>query len=678
MLRLENVKKQFGAQVVLDDASLAIHPGEKVGLIGPNGAGKTTIFRIVEGVEGVDGGVMNLRGRIRIGVLRQELAASDRTVLAEVLEGESELNRLREEQERLYDRLASAVEDAEQERLSARLGEVDHHLERIGGYDADARAASILMGLGFTSDEVKQPLGEFSGGWRMRAALARLLFSKPDLLLLDEPTNHLDIESVAWLEKFLARYPGTLVVISHDSHFLNRVAGVIVELQGGRLTRYTGNFDSYLEQREAHFELLEKAAAQQERRISELEGFIRRFRAKATKARQAQSRVKQLEKIKPVEKIVRPAAAPIIRLPDPPASSSETLSVEGLGKSYGDNQVFSDVDLKLPRGEKIGLIGPNGAGKTTFLRIVSGEIKPDAGHARPGDRVCVGHFSQFVLDALDTSRSVLESATDVAPSTIKKTEIRSLLGGFLFSGDSVFKKVSVLSGGERARLALARLFMSGANLLLLDEPTNHLDMGARAALEEALELYAGTFILVAHDRDLLEAVCDAYWVVEGGTIRPIEGSLEDYLEGVASRRLGENGKKNGKKKGGVIAETNDENNGGVKDEKKGEGQQESSAPSRKNREGRHQAAEVRNRLHRETQDLRKKSKELEKRIRTLEADEDELKCRLAEPGLYDEKNKARLAELLEQHRKVAAALKTDMDAWEQVMISIEAVTLGAK
>jgi ATP-binding cassette subfamily F protein 3 len=645
MLRLENVKKQFGGQVVLNGASLAVHPGEKAGLIGSNGAGKTTIFRIIEGEEGVDGGAVNLRGRIRIGVLRQELAPSDRTVLAEVLEGDGELKRLREEQERLHGRLTVAADSATQERLSARLGEVDHNLERIGGYEADARAAAILMGLGFSSDEVPLPLGDFSGGWRMRAALARLLFSVPDLLLLDEPTNHLDIESVAWLEKFLARYPGTLIVISHDSHFLNRVAGVIVELEGGRLTRYTGNFDSYLEQREVHFDQLEKAAAQQERRIAELESFIRRFRAKATKARQAQSRVKQLEKIKPLEKIIRPAAAPKIRLPDPPPSASETLNVEGLGKSFGDNRVFSSVDLKLPRGEKIGLIGPNGSGKTTFLRIVSGEIEASEGHARTGDRVRVGHFSQFVLDALDASRSVLESASDAALPTVGKTEIRSLLGGFLFSGDAVFKKVPVLSGGERARLALARLFMSGANLLLLDEPTNHLDMGARAALEEALETYAGTFILVAHDRDLLKAVCEAYWVVEGGTIRPLQGSLDDYLEGVAARRLGEKG--------------------GERDA--------SAAPRRKKQESRRQAAKARNRLHRETGGLKKKSQELEERIHALEADEDELKCRLAEPGLYDEANKARLADLLERHRKVAAALKADMDEWEQAAIAIEKI-----
>ena len=642
MLRLEGVRKQFGGQVVLEGASLAVHPGERVGLIGPNGAGKTTIFRIIEGAEGVDAGSVNLRGRIRVGVLRQELEATDSPVLAEVLGGDRELIRLRGEQAALHARLDAAAGGGELDRLSARLGEVDHSLEQIGSFEADSRASSILMGLGFSAGEIHSPLNEFSGGWRMRAALARLLFSRPDLLLLDEPTNHLDIESVAWLEKFLARFPGTLIVISHDSHFLNRTAGVIAELEGGRLTRYVGNFDSYLLQREVHIEQLEKTAAQQDRRVAELERFIRRFRAKATKARQAQSRVKQLEKIKPVERVARPAAAPKIRLPDPPASAYEALVVRDLAKSYGANEVFSGVDLKLMRGEKIGLIGPNGAGKTTFLRIVSGEIEASAGRAAPGDRVRVGHFSQIVLDALEPAQSVIESAGEAAPPSTTKTALRSLLGGFLFSGESVFKKVSVLSGGERARLALARLFMSGANLLLLDEPTNHLDMSARAALEEALEAYAGTFILVAHDRDLLESVCESYWVVEEGTIRPLRGSLDGYLEGVAARRQGEK-----------------------------EEAAEKTAPRRRDREARRRSAESRNRVHRETRDLKKKSATLEERIHRMESEEDDLKMQLVEPGIYDGANKAKLDSLLERHKEVSIALRADMEEWEKIAIAIE-------
>ena len=657
MLRLESVRKRFGAQVVLDGASLAVHPGEKIGLIGPNGAGKTTVFRIIEGAEGVDGGAANVRPRIRVGVLRQELAASGRTVLAEVLEGDNGLIRLRAEQERLHEKLSGSAQSAEYEKFSARLGEVDSELERIGGYQADSRAAAILMGLGFSSGEIVRPLGEYSGGWRMRATLARLLFSRPDLLLLDEPTNHLDVESVAWLEKYLARFSGTLMVISHDRHFLNRVIGVIAELDSGRLTRYPGNFDRYLEQREARIELLEKAAAQQDRRVAELERFIRRFRAKATKARQAQSRVKQLEKLKPVERVRRPAAVPKIRLPDPPASAYETLEVHDLEMSYGEKRVFHGVDLKLLRGEKVGLLGPNGAGKTTFLRIISGELAPSGGRAAPGDRVRVGHFSQVVLDSLESDQTVLESAGEAAPPSAGKTEVRSLLGGFLFSGDAVFKNVSVLSGGERARLALARLFMSGANLLLLDEPTNHLDMGARAALEEALESYTGTFILVAHDRDLLEAVCERFWVVEEETIRPLPGSLDDYLEGVAARRQEE--APAAKKKTPAPRE------------KTPAARERKSVPPRPGRDERRRAAEARNWIHRKTRDLKKKSQELEARIHSLEAEEDELKCRLADPGLYDEENKAKLAELLARHKEVAGAIRSDMDEWEKAANGIE-------
>ncbi len=642
MLKLQGVKKVFGAQPILEGADLAVNSGEKVGLIGPNGAGKTTLFRIVEGLEGVDGGRVEVRPRVRVGVLRQEVTASGLSVLEEVLDGDEELIRLRGERERIDGLLASAVESAEQERLSARLGDIDHRIEAAGAYEAEARAGAILMGLGFSREELNQPLTAFSGGWRMRVALARLLFSRPDFLLLDEPTNHLDIESVAWLEKYLARFPGTLMVISHDRAFLNRVAGVIVELDNTRLTRYAGNFDRYLEQRAAHIEQLEKAAAKQDRRVAELERFIRRFRAKATKARQAQSRVKMLTKMKPVERVAPRAKAPKIRLPDPPASAYETLKVSDLSKSFGDNRIFSGVNLTLIRGQKVGLLGPNGAGKTSFMKIVSGELEPSGGRSAPGDRVRVGYFAQHSLDALEMSQTVMESAAAAARADVGKTVLRTLLGGFLFTGDAVFKKVGVLSGGERARLALARLFLTGSNLLLLDEPTNHLDMAARTALEEALEEYAGTLVLVAHDRELLEAVCDSYWVIEERNIRPLENSLEDYLEGVAARRQGENGAEKSRP-----------------------------SPRKNDREAKRQAAELRNRLHRETRDLKKRSEELEERIHRLEAEEEDLKMRLAEPGLYDEANKQKLMGLMDRHQKAASALQADMDEWEKIAIAIE-------
>ncbi len=642
MLKLNGVKKVFGAQVILEGAELAVNSGENVGLIGPNGAGKTTLFRIFEGIEGIDAGRVEVRPRIRLGVLRQEMAATDRPVLAGVVDGDEELIRLRGERERVDGLLSSETESAGQERLSVRLGDIDHRLEAAGAYEAEARAGAILMGLGFAREEFDRPLSAFSGGWRMRAALARLLFSRPDLLLLDEPTNHLDIESITWLEKFLARFPGTLMIISHDRAFLNRVAGVIVELDNRRLTRYAGNFDRYLELREAHIEQMEKAAVKQERRTAELERFIRRFRAKATKARQAQSRVKMLKKMKPVERVVLNTNAPKIRLPDPPASAYEALKVNDLAKSFGNNHVFSGVDLTLIRGQKIGLLGANGAGKTSFLKIVSGQLEPSGGRCAPGDRVRVGYFAQHSLDALETHLTVMESAAAAARPDIGKTVLRTLLGGFLFSGDAVFKKVAVLSGGERARLALAKLFLTGANLLLLDEPTNHLDMAARTALEEALEEYSGTLILVAHDRELLEAVCENYWVAEEGTIRPLENSLDDYLEGVAARRQG--GDDAGKSR---------------------------PSPRKNDREAKRRAAELRNHLHRETRGLRKRSEELEARIHQLEAEEEDLKMQLAEPGLYDEANKKKLMDLMALHQKITARLQADMEKWEKNAIAIE-------
>ncbi|MBF0323035.1 MAG: ABC-F family ATP-binding cassette domain-containing protein, partial [Magnetococcales bacterium] len=610
MLRLEKVAKRFGPRLLLENADLAIHAGEKVGLIGPNGAGKTTLFRIFLGQEEIDAGRVEVLPRARLGILRQELAGSGGSILAETLQGDQELIALEQERDMHHQELEQATTPDQQERISHRLGEIDHRLETIDAYSAHSRAGAILMGLGFTRADLDQPLASFSGGWRMRVALAQLLFSRPDLMLLDEPTNHLDLESVTWLESYLKRLPGTLIVVSHDRAFLNRVTEVTVEMGGGSLTRYQGAFDAYLEQKATRMHLLEKEAEKRDQRAAELERFINRFRAKATKAKQVQSRVKALEKLAPVARPQERILAPRIRLPEPAPCAREVLSVRALKKNFGDKKVFSGVDLSIWRGEKIGLLGANGYGKSTFLKLVAGQVQPDAGTLKLGDRVHPAYYAQHAMDALDANQTILESACSMATRDMPESAVRSLLGGFLFSGDMVFNRVNVLSGGERARLALARLFLTGSNFLLLDEPTNHLDMVARANLGDALESYSGTLVLVSHDRDLLEGVCDRYLVAGDGAIRPLEDGLEGYLAQITSARSASSSEPTEQAAG-------------------------SPPPSvRSERDVRRLAAEIRNRLHRDTRELRSRSQKLEQKIHILEQERAHIQGQLANPNLY--------------------------------------------
>ena len=639
MIRFENVKKQFGGQVILEKSELTILPGERVGLIGSNGVGKTTVFKIIEGIEGIDSGSVSVQKGLSMGVLRQELETSKHSLLEQVLKGNNKLTELRDKKQFLYEKIGLAKDKKIQEKISIQIGEVDQSLEQLGDFQADSRASSILMGLGFNLEEIAQPLTSFSGGWKMRVSLARILFSDPDLLLLDEPTNHLDVESVSWLEKFLSQFQGAVVIISHDRHFLNRIAKVIIELENCRLTRYVGDFDKYLEQREENIAHLEKQAMKQERRIAELERFIRRFKAKATKARQAKSRAKELSKIKPIDKIAVKKDAPVIRLPDPPNCAYETLIAKNMSKSFDVKTIFSDVNMTLLRGSKIGLVGPNGSGKTTFLKMVSGELAPSEGLIEIGERVKIGYFSQHTLDGLDENMEIFDSAKQVSPENMNNTSIRSLLGGFLFTGDEVYKKVSVLSGGERARLALARLFMSGANLLLLDEPTNHLDMASRTALEEALESYSGTFILVAHDRDLIESVCEEFWILRNNNIESMYETLDEYLLNVSNHRSNT-----------------------ILDTKKAR-----SSVDKINTKHRTPL----NLSNNKKKEIRDKHKKIEKVIEELEIEDEKIKKILSSSGMYEEESKEELSNILKRQEEVSIALKSYLNEWEILSSQIE-------
>ncbi len=526
MIALDGVSKGYGGQAVLADCSWRIVRGERIGLVGPNGAGKTTLCRILAGQEEPDAGRVHVDGGVRIGYLPQEVTdTGERSVLAETLSGYAHVWELEAELERLAELMAREGADPA---LVDAYGEAQHRFEVTGGYRLESEAKIILGGLGFQPRDLHRPLTEFSGGWRMRVALARLLLLRPELLLLDEPTNHLDLESLAWLESFLSSYDGTVVLVSHDRYFLNRMATVIAELAFGAIELYTGNYDDYLVERQARRELEEARARNQAKRVAEIERFIERFRYKASKARQVQSRVKMLDRMDRIE--VGAAARRIqFRFPQPPRAGRVVLALRDIHKAYGKNVVYAGVGFTVERGERVALVGVNGAGKSTLLKIAAGVLPFERGERVLGAHVESHYYAQHQLDALDLRRTALEELAQ-ADTTAATERLRTMLGSFLLSGDAVDKKVAVLSGGEKARVALAKMLLRPAALLCLDEPTNHLDLASKEVLESALETFTGTMVFISHDRYFINRIATRVVEVEGGALRSYLGGYDDYVE----------------------------------------------------------------------------------------------------------------------------------------------------
>ena len=482
MIALDAISKGFGGRLLLREASWRIGRGERIGLVGPNGAGKTTLCRILAGEEPPDAGHVHRDTGVSVGYLPQDVGGHEAgTVLAEALSGFEEVWRLEAELERLAGLMADPTAG---EAATERYGEIQHRFEALGGYRLEAQAKVILGGLGFAPDDVHRSLAEFSGGWRMRAALARLLLLAPDLLLLDEPTNHLDIESLQWLEGFLSSYEGSVVVVSHDRYFLNRMVTSIAEVADGAITLYVGDYDHFLVEREARQALLEARARNQAKRVAEIERFVERFRYQATKARQVQSRVKMLDKLERIE-VGRGGRRIRFTFPQPPRTGRLVGRLVGIHKAYGPTVVYDGVDFEVERGQRVALVGINGAGKSTLLKILAGVLPIDAGERTLGTHVGVHYYAQHQLDALEPSRTVLEEL-EVADPASSIERLRTILGSFLFSGDDADKRVAVLSGGEKARVALAKMLVRPAALLCLDEPTNHLDLASKEVLEDAL------------------------------------------------------------------------------------------------------------------------------------------------------------------------------------------------
>jgi ATPase subunit of ABC transporter with duplicated ATPase domains len=533
MISFSKVSKQYGRQVLFIDASFQLNPGEKAGLVGPNGAGKTTVFRMITGEEHPDDGEVAVPRKLTVGYFRQDVEEmSGRSVLEEAIAGSGRLGDLHHALMDLEHALGDPERADEMETILERFGEVQHEYQERGGYELEAKAKEILQGLGFPDEVIDGDVGALSGGWKMRVAMARILLGRPDVLLMDEPTNHLDLESILWLERFLHDYPGTLLMTSHDRDFLNRIVTKIVEVDGGEIFTWSGDYDFYERERALREAQREAAYARQQAMLAKESRFIERFSAHAAKAAQVQSRVKKLEKI---EQIEMPRRRKVVRFDfrTPPRSGDDVAALSGVSKRYGSRVVYDGFDFLVRRGERWCVMGRNGAGKSTLLKMVSGALAPDEGSVKLGASLKLGYFAQQSLDLLDPSCTVIEQLQKDFPMEGLGV-LRNLAGAFQFSGDDVDKPVRVLSGGEKSRLVLARMLFDPPNFLVLDEPTNHLDLATKEMLVEALHEFEGTMLFVSHDRTFLRGLANRVLEIGGedGTGKPVTygGTYGEYVE----------------------------------------------------------------------------------------------------------------------------------------------------
>ena len=528
MLRFESVSKSHGQQIVFLEASMSVFAGEKVGLVGPNGAGKSTVFRMFTGTEVPDTGAVSIDRGVTLGYFDQDVGEmSGRTVLAETVAGAGEVSRMAAELAELEAALADPDRFDEMEKLVERYGEVQARFEELDGYSLEARARDILAGLGFAPEMVEGDVGKLSGGWKMRVALARILLMRPSALLLDEPTNHLDIESILWLEKFLQGFAGALIITSHDREFLNRLVTRIVEIDGGEMLSYTGNYDFYLRQREIMSAQAEAQAERQAAMLAKERAFIERFKARASHAAQVQSRVKKLEKIELIQPPVQ-RRLPQFEFRSPPRSGDDVVRIQKMSKAYGSRVIYRDLDFLIRRTERWCVMGVNGAGKSTLLKMVAGESKPDSGELTVGASVKMGYFAQHAMELLSGDDTIIESLERAFPMA-SVGSLKNLAGAFGFSGDDTKKLCRLLSGGEKARLVMARLLYDPPNFLVLDEPTNHLDIATKEMLVNSLKDFEGTMLFVSHDRSFLSEVSNRVLELTHEGPRVFEGGYREYV-----------------------------------------------------------------------------------------------------------------------------------------------------
>ncbi len=536
MISFSNINKQYGKQLIFVDASFQLNPGEKVGLVGPNGSGKTTLFRMVVREESPDEGDVSVPKKLTIGYFRQDVEEmKGRPVLDEAIAGSGRVGDLHHELEDLHHAMSDPARAADMDRILARFGEVQEEYEHLGGYSLEAQAREVLHGLGFEDDQIDGDAGALSGGWKMRVALARVLLGRPDVLLMDEPTNHLDIESIIWLEQFLTSYPGALLMTSHDREFMNRIVSKIAEIDAGEIIVYSGNYDFYERERAIRETNQQAAFARQQSMLAKEQRFIDRFKTHAAKAAQVQSRIKALDKI---EKIELPKKRQVVKFEFrvPPRSGDQVAVIEDLHKSYGARVIYDGFNLTIRRGERWAVMGRNGAGKTTLLKMIAGASEPDAGSVRLGASLNMGYFAQQSLDVLDPELTIIEQLQRDFPQD-GLGPLRTLAGAFQFSGDDVDKRIRALSGGEKSRLAMARMLYNPPNFLVLDEPTNHLDVATKEMLVDALKDFEGTMIFVSHDRMFLRGLGSRVLELGGESGRDrhprvYPGSYVEYVQAI--------------------------------------------------------------------------------------------------------------------------------------------------
>jgi ATPase subunit of ABC transporter with duplicated ATPase domains len=542
MISFSNIHKQYGKQLIFVDASFQLNPGEKVGLVGPNGAGKTTLFRMVVGEDAPDEGEVSVPKKLTIGYFRQDVEEmKGRPVLDEAIAGSGPLGDLHHELADLHHAMGDPAQADDMDRILARFGEVQEKYEHLGGYALEAQAREVLHGLGFQDDQIECDVGALSGGWKMRVALARVLIGRPDVLLMDEPTNHLDIESIIWLEQFLKSFPGALLMTSHDREFMNRIVSRIAEIDGGEIIAYSGNYDFYERERAIRETNQEAAFARQQSMLAKEQRFIERFKTHAAKAAQVQSRIKALDKI---EKIELPKRRQVVKFDFrvPPRSGDQVAVIEDLHKSYGSRVIYDGFSLTIRRGERWAVMGRNGAGKTTLLKMIAGASAPDAGSVRLGASLSMGYFAQQSLDVLDPGLTIMEQLQYDFPQD-GIGSLRTLAGAFQFSGDDVDKPIRALSGGEKSRLAIARMLYNPPNFLVLDEPTNHLDLATKEMLVDGLKDFEGTMVFVSHDRMFLRGLGSRVLELggESGTDcnpRVYPGSYVEYVQAMGHEAPG--------------------------------------------------------------------------------------------------------------------------------------------